>query len=457
MVFVGACGKGGKSGAKATTTSSIDVTGSLAGQTGSSSELEGWVIALVDAATGEARSSEIAADGTFSFKSARKDKVYTLALFNIDYRLTALLSMVAAETESKVYQYFKLKEKDLSRIVFKGQSMEIGNTDKVTMMTYVASDEDADGIPDGMESASSLAVTPEKDGPSAKSLPSFSLSDSDTDADGVSNDSDPDIDSDGLPNIFDSDDDGNDTLDVFDLDANSDLVLDSAQKIGDTYFTDGVEFALGQVFYKSDGALNLRFSVKVSTTGEKPKSVQLLGPDTFLDDSRIVTQSDSGAEEATDIWDRTLSDTGDSFDDAADDGLYSVKVKIKSGKKLKANQTFFIRLNYGNYSRDFPYMFPDLSVDEVSFSYASASRRVTKSGEPFGEDEESYVWSVSVFNEDGALVHSSATMDATEKRYTIPADDISADESYTARIYAQSLEKVPGFPTYIIESDEKDL
>lgn len=414
-----------------------EVTGNLISQTNSVSEFEDWQLVLVNQENGESRVASVDGSGNFTITDALQDGVFSLALTNAELKLTAVLSMISEDQTNKVHQFFKLKSETIPQLIFKGSTVEFSSTEEVTIQDDVANDEDGDGIPDGMETTSLL------------------LAEADSDNDGNANSEDADIDGDGLLNWFDSDDDNNDTLDVFDLDANADQVTDAAQTIGDHYFGEQVEYLAVQVFSQpSSSSTKIRLTLKVDTSSLQPDTVSILSSSSLFDESLNVNLNAEGDEETNDIWDLTLVDDGANFDGSAEDGIYARKIKLKAGKEIQEKQLVFFQVTVGDKIRYFPFMFTNVSTGTIGFSYDSST--FTKSGDPFSGVSD-YNWIVKVFDSDGALVHSSPAIEAATETYTLPDGTLDSDQSYTAKVYAQSLERVKNYPAYIVESEESSL
>ena len=457
-----ACGGKGTSGGGGGGASSSSLTGSIKSQTGDSAAFQSWIVALFDRDSGEARVAEIDSFGGYILNSVDQGKTYTMVLLSPDFKLSSVFSMISADQEKKVYQWFKPAGSELPLLVYNGPNFEFSDTSKVALQTFVADDSDSDGIPDGMETvvsdaaleairASDQTVTKASNS-DADLLPiGVSLSTVDTDDDGVVNATDPDIDGDGLANWFDGDDDANSTLDIFDIDANADLVTDSGQTIGDHYFGSDVTFATTQYIVQDDGKQYLQFTTKLSS-GLSSSTVTARGPTTLFDESVVSLTTSDGTDESQ-IWDFTLLDDGQNGDDLSGDGIFARKIKLKSGKTPKANQMVFIQVGV----REFAYTFPNITAGSISYSYSSSDRVITKSGTPFGSGQSSYLWSVTVYNSDSIVVHSSASIDGTTDTFTIPSDVMEAGSTYTAKIFAQSLDQVPGYPTMIVESAQNTL
>lgn len=442
-------------------------------QSGTTTGFEGWIMVLVDKDTGISRVGEIDTVGQFIFQNVENSGVYTLVLLSPTFTLSSVLSMVAAEQVGKVYQYFKIKGSSIPPVVHKGPNLEFSDPSQVSLQTDVANDADSDGIPDGMDTTASSDIIVAQDniatGNSADLAEAFlSLAaEVDTDDDGITNTNDPDIDGDGIPNWFDADDDGNDNYDVFDLDANSDSTLDSAQKIGDHYFDEEVEYIAVQMIVEPIGGISrryIKFNVKLGE-GVSPVSIRLRSDVTLFDESQIMVNGESG-EEAGDIWDRTLIDDGLSNDSQSDDGIYGRKIKLKTGQAPGTNQVVFLQVGFGSsgneWFKEYPFTFPPLSLGSVAFSYSSSSQKITKSGTPFGTDVNGatisgYLWTVSVYNAStGGLVHQSPPLEGAATSYTI-TESLSGSVSYSAIINAQSLDRVTSHPVYVIKSAQSSL
>jgi hypothetical protein len=80
-------------------------------------------------------------------------------------------------------------------------------------------------------------------------------------------------------------------------------------------------------------------------------------------------------------------------------------------------------------------------------------------GTPFeGIDRVLYSWSVHVFNAAGQKVYSSEPISAQNETHTIPVTTFAVTgEAYTAIIAAQSLDRLPGFPNWIVKSPAVEL
>jgi hypothetical protein len=472
LLLISNCGGAGSKSSGGGGGSVSQVVGNILSQTGRESGYDGWMMVLVEKETGESRVGEIDAKGSYFFTNVKKGKTYTMLLLSQDFKINAVLSMVSGTYEGKVHQYFKIKGSSIPTIVHKGQNFEFSDISQVDLQNDISSDGDADGIPDGLETetADQIGVPSTGSSDSIPRGPSFSLAKAiDTDTDGIVNTEDPDIDGDGLPNWFDDDDDDtNDTYDVFDIDANADGVLDVSQKLGDHYFGDDVEYIAVQRFTQPSGGSTrnfLKFTVKTSQ-GLNPVEIRVRGEVNLLNESQLVTENEMGDLVAGDLWDFTLKDDGLNQDGTAKDGIYSRKVELQTGKVPKKKQVVFLQLGFGSadapWYREFPYTFPTFSVDEVTFTYDSSSRVVTRDGTPFGsnaagEDIEDYLWSVSVYNSEGTIVHSSAPIKGVSNEYTIPSDTFESGESYTAKVFAQSLDRVSGYPAFVVESEATSL
>lgn len=467
VALVLGCGGAGKKKSSGGGGSVSTVTGSIIGQTGRATGYEGWMVVLIDKASGESRIGEIDAKGLYELKNVSSGHTFTIILLNKEFRVSSVLSMIAANQEGMVKQYFKIIGSSIPTIVHKGQNCEFSDETQVQLQSDVAGDANTDGIVDGLDNVGESDLSAD----SASVVPSgisFSLATADTDGDGIANNEDPDIDGDGLANWFDDDDDEvADSYDVFDLDANDDNILDAAQKIGDHYFKEYAEYIAVQHFVQlGDEPRNfLKFSVKLQS-GVAPESVRVRGSATMLDEAQIAEENEDGEIEAGDIWDRLLNDDGLSQDGSAGDGLYSIKVELQPDQAPANRQVMFIQLGFGGstneWFREFPYTFPTFDIGTIEATYNDGDLEISKSGDPFGENSsgdaiEDYMWSVSVYNTEGVIVHSSETMAGTTESYTLPDDILEDGEEYTAKIFAQSLDRVTGYPAFVVESEAIDL
>jgi hypothetical protein len=420
------------------------VSGTVRSLTGSQNEMASWVVVMLQKDQGQALVDEIGPIGNYEIRGVSIDLPHTMVLLDPQYRFSAILTYPGSAAGT-VYQYFTLTSAEIPTLVHNGPVLSFTVTDNISWDSHEAVDTDSDLIPDGQEVA----------------LRGWGLAD--TDGDGVDNADDPDIDNDGIPNWFDSDDDGDGVADVFDTDANGDETPDLAQNVGDIHFNENLSYIMVQVTQdvQADSSLDTQLLLTAKTHETfQGQGIRVRGPDFLFDEAVAASVSTDTGETVTSAWDQTLLDDGLNEDGGAGDGIYGRKIVLASGIAPKAKQVVFFQVARGegdNVTYDeFPYMFPNLTTGVVTGSYDSAERIVTKSGSPFGSTTE-YQWSVHIFDANGVKVFSSEPLVGSESTYTIPAGTLDTSQSYTAKIIANSLARIPSYPSWIIRSQSFDL
>ena len=136
-------------------------------------------------------------------------------------------------------------------------------------------------------------------------------------------------------NGIDGDADGDGILDVFDADANANLITDSQETLGSSYYNQGLEYFTVK-YEQGTSANTLQFVAKVRD-GLTVSSIKIKGPSSLLDGS-TNTAGSGGA------WDLSLADDGENGDGAAQDLLYSRKVQLATGKTPRVNQVVFAQI-----------------------------------------------------------------------------------------------------------------
>jgi hypothetical protein len=425
--------------AAATSPSGETIKGSIKSVTGSQSEMNQWVLALVERDTGIAHSGVINAVGNYTIEGVDTTVPYTLVLLDPQYRFSAILTY-AGLNPNKVRQYFGITNNRLPALVHNGPIINFTDFSSIAWEKDEAADSNGNLIPDALEVSASLATTV------------------DTDGDTQTNDLDGDIDGDGLPNWFDSDDDGDGIPDAFDTDANADELADLSQDQGDQYFPRVVKFIALQLVQdvQSDGSLasTLMFTTQL-LEDEKATSVLVKGSSTLFLDSSAVRFDPSTGEPSYLAWDQTLSDDGNNEDGEADDGTFSRRVELASTAVPKANQVFFVEVTQGSGDtrivNEFPFTFPSMVTGVITGTYTSDTRKVTMTGSPFGTVTD-YHWSVHVYDATGIKVFASEPIAGTSDTYTLPSGATDEGETYTARIVATAIDRIPSFPSWVMRS-----
>ncbi len=436
-----ACACGGKSSSDSSPAISVgqSLSGSIKSITGSQAEMNQWVLGLVERDTGIAHVGVVNAVGNYTIPGVDLSLPHTFLLLDPQYKLAAVLA-TAGSDPNRVKQYFLTTKVQLPALVQNGPIITFTDGSGLTWADQYALDSDGDLIPDG------------------KDLPSLRLLGTDSDGDGIDNDDDSDIDGDGIANWFDGDDDGDGTLDAFDDDANGDSVPDLTQSQGDLYFKNFVRYLSVQVSQdvQEDESLatSLTFTAKLFDAA-KPAALRVRAPKVLTDGAKAVSFSVERGESTETVWDMTMVDDGLNDDGAEKDQTYARRVKLAAGVVPKSNQVVFIQYETGSdaslRTREFAYTFPNLVTGVIKGTYDNATRVVTLEGTPFG-DITTYRWSVHIYDAASYKVFSSEPLLGSIGTYTIPTGVLEPGQSYTARIVATALERIPSFPSWIIRS-----
>jgi hypothetical protein len=470
VALVQACGTPGEGDSKVELLPGSRILGAITNQTGSQSEMTGWVVAFLDKNSEIATVAEVDVAGLFTFDHLFLDKTYTTVLLSPTYVLRSVLSHPGFDVGT-VRQYFGVASATLPRFIVKGQIFNVQSEKGLNFQSDSATDQNQDGVPDGLASFSLASRSSAGLIPSANygpSLRGFQLTEppstADLDNDGIKNILDPDIDNDGVPNVFDADDDGDGILDIFDLDSDGDLIIDSVQATNDHYFPSGIEWISVRYEFeaKESGTpkKSLVFTTKLREGEGKPSSVQVRGAHSFLNRA-VVEKPDSAGGTTIQAWDRRLLDDGRSEDSAADDLIFAERVVLPQGTKIEVNQVFFIQLVYETAGypiiKEFPYTMPIREPSAITASFSSVGSATTAgivsiSGDPFGTGLNDYIWAASIFDSEGKLIYTTPSVLGTDKNYPIPKDILNSGESYSFQATAQTLDRVPGYAAYTIKS-----
>lgn len=420
------------------------VSGSIKSITGSQSEMNQWVVALVERESGISYAASLNAVGYYSIEGVDLDKVYTMVLMDPQFRFSAVLSHGGLEAGT-IRQYFKTSAPLFPTLVHNGPIMSFTDAENLQWQDGKANDGDNDLIPDGRE------------------VTGLRLLDKDSDRDGVDNSIDPDIDGDGVANWFDADDDNDGILDAFDADANGDDTPDLNQTLGDQYFPSKIDYIAVQVMQDvlDDQSLGTTLTITAKVDPESEvKEIRLRAPSSLMEGAKAQTFNIDRGELSEVAWDGVLVDDGLNEDGTAKDMTFARRVRLATGKVPRASQVIFVQREFeeGESVRrmEFPYTFPNMVTGAISGSYVAASRQVTLTGAPFGGITE-FRWSVHVFDASGYKVFSSEPVPGTISSYTIPSSTLEAGKSYTARIVATALERIPSFPSWVIRSASFNL
>jgi hypothetical protein len=438
--------------AAATSPSGETIKGSIKSVTGSQSEMNQWILALVERDTGISHSGVINAIGNYTIEGVDTSVPYTLVLLDPQYRFSAILTY-AGVNPGTIRQYFAIGENRLPTLVHNGPIINFTDFSSIAWEKNEAADANGNLIPDVMEASAGL-VTPGLAG-TATTV--------DTDGDGLTNDVDGDIDGDGLPNWFDPDDDNDGIPDAFDTDANADEVADLSQDIGDQYFPRLVKFLALQLVQdvQSDGSLasTLMFTVRL-WEDEVATSVLVKGSSTLFAGASAVQYDPNTGDAALSSWDQTLLDDGNNEDGEAGDGIFTRRVQLASTAVPKANQVFFMEVTQGSGDtrmvHEFPFTFPSMVTGVITGAYTSETRKVTMTGSPFGTVTD-FHWSVHVYDANGIKVFASEPIAGSSTSYTLPTGATDEGETYTARIVATAIDRIPSFPSWVMRSASFNL
>lgn len=440
LLLVAACGrkdKGDESSATAVSASSLTISGSIKSVAGIQSEMNQWVVALVNTATGVTRLGIVNAVGNYSIENVEQNQKYSIVILDPQFRLSAVLSYAGAAT-AQVRQFFKITGDQLPTLVHNGPICNFTDSTNISWQDDWAFDTDGDLIPDGQETAL--------------------LAEGDVDGDGLANTADNDIDGDGILNWFDSDDDGDGLPDVFDADSNGDGINDLSQSTGELYFTQDLQYTAVQVVQEvlDDGSLRTELLLTTKLQGAVPTSLNVRGASALFEDAAAVRTDPTTAAESTAAWDLTLADDGANEDGASGDKTYARRVRLADGKLPKNKQTIFFQFattsNGTTLTNEYPFTFPDVTAGAISGAYNADTRTVTLSGTPFGTITQ-YKWSVHVYDSNGIKVFASAPVDGSAtSSYVLPDGVLESGSTYTARIIATTPERIPSFPSWVIRS-----
>lgn len=441
------CGNGGNKIQDSASLGSVaDISGSIASQSGSQSEMAGWMLVLVNHSNSVSRVTEIDQTGQFTFKHVFLNQYYSLVLLSQSSIIRAVLAH-PSQQEGKVQQVFKITAQTLPRLIHKGSILNFQNFNGIQLANDLAKDSNRDGAPDG---TSAFELYANQD-------PIQLVASED-----ASNGKDSDIDNDGLPNVFDPDSDGDGALNHFDSDANGDAVLDNQQETGHLYFNKGFEWIM--VRYEMTPIENNQYQRELTLLAKlhksqisTPLSVQVRGPASLLNGSTVDVTDDQGTTIPI-AWDGLLHDDGQSHDEGAADLLFARKIKLKAGSSPSANQVIFFQLPFGSaenpWFQEFAYTFAPITPSSITPEYISANRTVRLSGNPFDEIQD-FVWFVTVYQSSGSglvKTYSSKSLPGADRQFILPENTFETGQSYQYKIAAQVLDGVPGHAAYRIET-----
>ncbi len=415
------------------------ITGSIKSITGTQSEMNQWVLAMIERDSGITRAAVVNAVGYYTIEGIDLAKTHTMVLLDPQFRFSAVLTYAGQEVNS-VRQYFRTTQTLFPTIVHNGPIISFTDASSMKWQDNRASDSDGDQIPDGTETVG------------------LRLAAKDIDNDAIDNSVDSDIDGDGVANWFDADDDNDGILDAFDPDANGNDTLDLNETVGDLYFPEEIKYIAVQVMQDvlDDQSLGttLTFTAKIPDE-DPPEGIRVRAPASLIDGSRALQFNVEKGELNEVAWDGVLVDDGLNEDGAAGDKTFARRIRLAAGKVPKAHQVLFIQTERGAgpdlRRKEFAYTFPPMVSGAISGTYAADTRLVTLSGAPFGGITE-FRWSVHLYDASAFKVFSSEPIPGGIGSYKIPSGVMDAGKSYTARIVATALERIPSFPSWVIRS-----
>ncbi len=432
-----------------------DLRGSIASKSGSQAQMQGWVVASFERETGIARVGEVDNAGLYTLSKVKTNLSQTIALFTPDYILQSVIS-IPGPAPGAIKQFVKFGRPVIPKLINNGPIVTFQDFNGLTIMKDLAADADNDGVPDGSASV----------GGGSLDLNLVQSSVIDQDLDSVPNELDPDIDGDGIIDFLDPDDNGNGVLDVFDGDANGDLFNDTSPGENDTdlYFNEGADWIAVQFELKpkEDGTGNettLKFTTKVNDNFV-PLAVQIRGAPSLLNTSTYIAYDADGNPQIQ-AWNRQLMDDGISEDSNSGDRIFAKKIVLPEAKLPRAHETIFFQLAFGTQAApsylEFPYVFPNVKPAAITAAYDKTTKRVMLLGNPFGEIQD-YVWQIYVWNTTtSASVWNSRAIPGGTKQFTIEDNFLDPAATYQFSVIAQSLDKIPSYPSYAIHSKKYDL
>ncbi len=401
------------------------------------STFAGWKMLLLDDERGAARTGDVDASGRFTLTHVNDHQSHgggkTLALLSPDYVLTSVLSIAAAQTPATIRQVFAPTRNVLPTLVVSGPKMVFESLDGIIVRTHLASDQDADGVPDGMTflQQSESAV--------------------DTDLDGFRNDRDADIDGDGVYDAIDDDDDGDGLVDALDPDANGNFVPEAQDAHADSIY-DRARFDVSTVVTPSGVELRLRLELRDAGV---PLAVQVDGSPGLLNGAYYKALGEGGQPLMV-AWNRLLLDDGTSCDAAAGDGIFGQCVYLEAGRAPRPHEVIFGQIARGSaenpWFESYPFTFPPVTMGAITMQYDATTRTVLLVGNPFGEYQ-GFTWTTSCYDAADRLTWVGAPAPGERRAQMIPQN------VRCTRIGLSALTDgpFPGFPALIVRSGVYDL
>lgn len=236
-------------------------------------------------------------------------------------------------------------------------------------------------------------------------------------------------------------------------DKNKDGIPDAVTNLCGPTFSTYIEWFTAKVSseLQLDGTTKnyITFYTKLRDNQDAPMTVQVIGANSLLNDAMI--------KGTTTTWDRLLLDNGVSEDGNRNDGLFSRKVLLGTGKLPVSNLMIFLQLTYGSkashWAASFPYTFSGVKFGSIAASYEPITRTAEIAGTPF-TGVTNYTWSISIFEvaDDGSnsMVFTSPAVAGGTSTYVLPDNVLETGKNYIYTLTAQTPELVPGYPGYTI-------
>jgi hypothetical protein len=468
------CGQAGDSAGSSAGTTALTglktITGSIEPQTGDLSELENYIVGLVEKETGIVQFDSddgISAKGVFQLESVRTSEIQTAFELSPDYIFLAshLTNSKNGATSAKNFAYFKLNSTTMPLL-----------RDDRPYLRFLNAAADA---PSEISFDTSFATTTSAVDEDATQVVASRLT------------FDPNTDKGGIPSVFDIDDDNDDSDDIFPTSAKE------SKSTGDiATFPEIIEYFNVRVDVlpslsgddPATPAYLLHFTTKMRE-GVFPTSVKINGADSLLKNSTVVKYTDGEpVTGGSSFSKRELKDDGLSEDGAEGDNVYGRRVVIVESDTVappQKHQVVFLQVTFGSGSSattmSFPYTFAlapseiDLAAMDASVSITddtdtacadtttACATKVKVSVTPFAPEETDnyavYCY-LSVFDAtSGARLYLSSAQalaaDA-EASFTLPLT-LEASTEYQYRVSIQTKGRTKDFPAYVVQSAKKSL
>ncbi len=373
---------------------SSDISGAVMSRSGGLGELKGWLVMMLEQGTGIARVAEVDSAGLFTLKHVTTSRVQTIDLISSDSIASSVTSYPGSQSNT-VGQYFKLTRTRLPVLVYKGPIVSLQDTVGVEKQPPELPSSGGDELPDASQ-ASFVDLAGRR----------------------------------------------------------------AAEVMSDTFkvtFSELLEYIVVQldIAEQTDGSskTTLRFLTKVRE-GVSPLYVQVRGPVSMLTGATVET-SDSSGNPTTIAFDKRLVDDGSGEDSIGGDGIYGRRVTLPTKGLPIADQVLFFQLAFDSVENpwyaEFPYLFPNITIDQLTATYKKESRTFSIDGTPFGSNED-YTWAVSIYNTSNQLLFRSSQIPASTKSWTPSEQEVTLDPTYSYEVVAELMEKVPEFPAYVIHT-----